>query len=453
MTGRLALALLVVAVLPAAAQRRTPEKRCVAEILRSDRQFNRFEPTPGQESIYIGGNVKMRCVGQNVFWGADSVESINNGNYFRLLGKAYFRDGTLDVVADTLNYDRLNERLAARKDVVVKDARNGSTLTGVWVDYIRPIAGRQTEETIAYQRPTLRFFPRAGGRDSSRTPYLIVGDVIKGIGSDEMRAIGNATVERDSLRGRGDSLVYRSGTGAGATLFGRLAELRRTGADSLTARGQRVVLDVRGEVLAGLRALGEGDVTSGASAIRGDTVLMAFEQEKLALTTAWGRSTPATVRRDGYDVAGDSIVIETPGEKLRAVRVFGRGELKQPVDSAVPASARDRNTMWGDRVVAEFAQVDSAGVQVTRVQRIEARGKGADRARALYTRQVTARDGTSNPTTNYSRADLITVTMKRDSTGIDDVRMKGNVDGVQLERASLRARRDSAATLPPGRRP
>mgnify|MGYP003455053439 CR=1 FL=1 len=79
------------------------------------------------------------------------------------------------------------------------------------------------------------------------------------------------------------------------------------------------------------------------------------------------------------------------------------------------------------------AQAASAGTRLTRVTFIEAIGS----ARSLMTQSV-ERNGVTTPTVNYSLADTITITMKaHPGNGFEEVRMRGNVQGLQLETASV----------------
>src|SRR5690606_38709708 len=99
-----------------------------------------------------------------------------------------------------------------------------------------------------------------------------------------------------------------------------------------------------------------------------------------------------------------------------------------------------RDQMTGNRITARFVDVDSAGTILTRLLDIVATGS----ATSLYAREV-ERNGRLEPTINYTRADTIIILMKTgDSTGIHEVRaFRGRepVDGIQLERASVRAAR------------
>lgn len=438
---------------------RPAERRCQFELVSSDRELVRQE-FGASVNLFVGGNVKLRCIGQDVRLEGDSVESFDQ-QVIRVMTRARYRDADIDLRADTLVYTAADEQLVARGGVRVTNRLNGSTLEGPSVDYRRPVAGiRDSAEVAATGRPTIRFTPtKTAGDTATPTPYLVVADRFRGIGSSLVWGWGAVTIDRDSLRGRGDSLRYVSSDDTEIDLFGNLASFRREGSDSFEVIGQQVVLGVAGEVLKRVRAYGDGRVRRADSDAKGDSVALAFTDGTLERTVAWGRTSGAEVRSNGYDIFGDSVDVVTPGERLRELIVVGNGMLASPPDSAMardttimarPDSAAadsvsadstavegpDRDTLWGGRIRALFEDVDSAGTLLSRPREISAVGS----ARSLFSRMVT-KDGTSSPSITYTRADTILIYMKGgDSTGVSRVvalRGSESVDGVQLEKASL----------------
>jgi len=106
--------------------------------------------------------------------------------------------------------------------------------------------------------------------------------------------------------------------------------------------------------------------------------------------------------------------------------------------------------MRGDTIVAQFASADSAGRSRAVLSRIEARQKA--QSYHLDPNSKTPR----RPSINYSRGDVIVVTMRGPATGgVDRVDVRGKVDGVQLEPASdsLSVSSDSTKKKAPVRRP
>lgn len=448
-------ALLVVGLVPAAAQqptRRAPApNRCILELERAvGREAAQIVPFEGNENYYFGGDVRFRCQGQNVRIGADSVESIN-GDVVRFITRAYYRDADVALRADTLTYYKQGERLEARGSVHVITSSDSSTLDGPYLDYLRAVKGiRDSAESVAMQRPTLKVKPKRAATDTTadKGPYTIVADLLRGFGSSRLSGRGNVTVDRSDLSGKGDSLLYTTGTAGQTILTGAPASWQRTGADSFKVTGKDIRLGLTNEVLEDLRAYGDGDVRQDSTHVAGDSVALRFKDGKLEQTDAWGRTTQARATRAGYDITGDSVVVKTPGEVLQSIFVRGRGSIQNPIDTTIvlpqPDSTadstattappkRERDTLWGNRIEAQFAQADSSGTVLTRLLRVEAIGT----ARSLMTQQV-EKNGKSTPTINYSRADTIVVTMKPfPGSGFDEVRMNGHVDGLQLETASL----------------
>lgn len=441
------LGVAVLATAPALAAQERAERRCRLEVLNVDREGSRDERLAGNVNYFAAGNVRLRCVNQPIFLQGDSLESYN-AQVIRLITGAQYRDDDVTIDADTLTYQKASELLQARGNVRIVNRASGSTLDGPYVDYHRAVAGvRDVAETVALQRPTVRYqVERSAGDTADPSPYVIVADGLRGRGSSHLTGWGNVTVDRDSLAGRGDTLVYQQGDEDKALLIGQPATMTRTGTDSVRVTGHQVELVLEGEALRGVRAFGDGHVTGAVGEIIADSTSLSFEDGELVLTLAWDRANRAQVLAEGYDVRGDSVAIDTPGERLRELRVFERGILVEPVDStvvptpdslAVPPDSAGladiRNTMTGHRITARFADHDSAGTVTTRLLDIVAIGN----ATSLFARQV-ERDGRQSPTINYTRADTIVVVMKvGDSTGVSEVRAFGHVDGVQLERESL----------------
>ncbi len=458
---------------------RPQDRRCLLELISQDRDLVRDVPIAGNENYFAGGNVRLRCQRQPVFLGADSVESFN-GDVINMTTRAYYRDEDVDLKADTLFYTRLDERLQARGNVIIINRANGSTLTGPWVDHYRAVRGiRDTAETTALQRPTVDYAVARTDADTvDPAPYRIEADRMRERGP-RLEGWGGVIITRDSLRGLADSVLYLTDSTGMATLYGPPAELRRTGADSFLVRGDEIRLGITGEELDRIEAHGGGQITNGIANVTGESVAIALEDGAVSQTLAWDGEALARVVAEGYDVRGDSVAIDTPGERLRELRVFGNGVLVSPLADSVPAVvdsvpgpdvAADslpadtlavdvededpiRDQMTGGRITARFVDVDSAGTLLTRLLDIVATGS----ATSLYAREV-ERNGRLEPTINYTRADTIIILMKTgDTTGIHEVRAfrgRDPVDGVQLERASIRdARRSVEGAARPEERP
>jgi len=448
---KVAIALLFAAA-ATAAMRPAPAPRCRLEVTNVDREAVKRDVFNNGVNINYdaGGNVQMRCRAQEVYLRADTVSAIS-GEYVRMYGHVAYRDTSYRLTADSMVYNIRLERLEARGHVYTYDKTSGSTLVGPYVDYYRQVKGVNDSARVeALQRPTVRYFSRATPIDTVRQrPLIVTGDRLRGFGQSRLWGDGSVTIERDSVHGAGDSLAFERAKVSVGHLYGRPATLRRVGADSFAVFGRTIRVTLDDDRLRELRSFMTARVVRGGSDIAADTIHLAFASDKLSLTLAWARDSGAKLRSNGYDVRGDSLAVETPGEQLREVRVFKRGIIQNPRDSSafVPAKVvgdtvrpdSTRNTLWGNRIVARFGQVDSVGTLVTRLRGLQAFGQ----ARSLFARTVT-KDGKVTPSINYTRADTIVIVMKSgDSTGVASVQAFGHVDGTQLETASLRRPADT----------
>lgn len=444
-----------------------PAKRCLLWLISADRDLSKSAPFHNDVNVNydVAGNVHLRCVNQNVFLDADSV-SVLSGDYARFYGHVVYRDTTYRFAADTMVYLLRIEKLEARGNVAALERASGSTLKGPYVDYWRQVKGVNDSARVeALKRPTVRYFTKPAGRDTSgRTPYILIGAHLKGFGSSRLSADSAVTLDRDSVHAEGDSLAFERGKTSVAQLMGKPARFRRAGADSFVVFGREIRFLLEDDKLKELHSFLDADVKRGGTDVAGDTIAMAFTTEKLALTLAWNRRTGATLHSGGYDAAADSLAVETPAEQLREIRLFKRGVIQNPRDTSVRLPPRRpgdsatadtlRNSIWGERVNAHFGQVDSLGIAVTRIRGLESYGTATTQARSLFARTVLAKDGKKSPSINYTRADTILMQMRTgDSSGVASVQAYGHVMGLQQETASIKKQKadTSKPRIVPGR--
>jgi hypothetical protein len=313
--------------------------------------------------------------------------------------------------------------------VVTKNLVTGSTLTGPSLDYLRVVKGvRDTMEMFATGRPTIQYFASDSGGQKAE-PYAIVGDRVRLKGDDRIFAGGKVTVDRSDFASRSDSLRLDTGPAGDGSLIGGRPLLRGLGADSFSITGNRIDLKLEGRELSYLLAKGNGKALNKEWELVADTIALDVNRRKLEQTLAWGDSLRPSATSTSYALKADSLALDTPGQRLREVRGFGRAWL----GGTVYEPTKDRDWMRGDTVIARFAQRDSAGTQRAMLSQIEAR-----KAAQSYHLEPNERSPTL-PSVNYARGDVITVTMKngpaREGSGVDRVDIRGKVDGIQLEAA------------------
>jgi lipopolysaccharide export system protein LptA len=446
-----ALGLVLTMAAPLAGQARS--KRCLMEIENINNRGTYLEFAGANSNYFAGGNVRLRCRNQNVRLGADSIEAIN-GEVVHLLGKAFYRDANIDVTADELTYYISQESIQGRSRVHVVDRKTGSSLSGPNVNFLRAAQGvRDSSSVLAIDYPTVRLF--ASGADTTRThPWVLRASVLNGFGESTFWGSDSVTLDRDSVHATADSIYYRTAKQDTLTLTGAPATLERIGADTLQVHGGIIRLGLDADRIRNIMASDSAHATNGSTEVVGGKLVFEFSDEKLVRLSAWDSHAPATVHREGYDLVGDSVVVETPGEQLRGFRIFGHGLVRSPRDTMLVGMPEDsamqkvpdRDTIWGSHIVADFAQVDSAGQQVTRIQKIESIGSAAS-----FAWRNTTEKGVTRAVPAYLRADTVLVLMKGgDSTGISEVRYRGHADGMMLRKGTVKAAGDTLAVKPKG---
>ena len=417
--------------------------RCRLQILNVDRQGVRTEPTPGVEHLFAGGNIHAQCVGRNIHIYSDSVASYG-GNVVQFISqgsRVKYRDSTTNLDADFGTYLKDGERFEAQGNVVHQDLKSGSTITGARIDYLRPVRGLRADlEVVGYSRPTVSYVVKDSmGR--VQAPYLIIGNTVRTIGNDVIYAGGAVTIDRENLKGNGDSLWLDSGKKQAGQLIGKasLRSQQNTGApnNGFTLTGRVIDIGMTARELSSVKARDSARLVSRDITLDADSIRIRLQQRQAEQTVAWGKTArPKAISAD-YRVLGDSLLIETPYQVLSKVIAFGNGWAGLAADTATGVR---RDWIAGEKVTVTFIEHDSSGVKKMAIQQLEAERQ----ARSFY--QVAPERGQTKGSMNYTRANRILVTMRvtRDSNTVQQVDAFGAVDGVHLQPAAQL--RDSTKT-------
>jgi hypothetical protein len=435
-----ALALLAAAPLLEAQQARRAERRCRLELVRVARQGVRVETAPGVVNLFAGGDVHVRCVGQRVNMYADSV-AIFGESVAQFLGNVRYVDSVTTINADFGQYNRLpqDEYFDAQGRVVHRDLRSGSSIEGPRVLYYRALEGvRPDGEVQADQRPTVKYV--LDTMPGEREPYLVVGDRVRMAGRDVLNAWGRVTVDRSDLRARADTMWIDSGVLGKGQLQGR-ASIAGVGRDSFELVGRVIDLALADRRLSGLKSRGDARLVGQDVTLSADSIRLDLAAGNVERTAAWGATRRPHAVSAEYEVRGDSLLIESPGRRLRALRAWGDAWLGLRPDSA----EGERDWVAGGRVEVSFVDRDSAGVARATVREVLAERQ----ARTFYRMAPEQRGALAS--VNYTRADRILITMRvdTDSTAVERVLATGNVDGAHLQPAPPGTRPDTAAARRP----
>jgi len=255
-------------------------------------------------------------------------------------------------------------------------------------------------------------------------PYVVVADRVKTRGPDLMWGGGSVTIDRSDLRGRGDSLQLDTGKEGLGALIGH-AGIRRAAEDSFALTGARIDLELVKKELSAVTGRDSATLTSRDLDLSADAIRLRLEAKRVVQTLAWGSRRRPQALADEYQVRGDSLAVDTPGETLKELRAFGTAWVGFRPDSA----QGERDWLAGDKIVAEFAPQTGGGKKKSALRRIEAQQS----ARSFYRIAATGAGTGDRPSINYSRADRIVLTMEPgDSLKVQRVEMVGRVDGIQL---------------------
>jgi hypothetical protein len=377
-------------------------------------------------SFYANGGVELMCADSSAKISSDSVALTGRGrnNRVEFIGHVRYEDSVTTQTADHGVYYRNGERWEARGNVSTLNRKDGSTILGPALDYYRTVPGvRDTIEIFAVGRPTIHSFPKDTGTTKPE-PYVIVADRVRMKGNDRTWAGGKVTIDRSDFSARGDSLFLDSGSGNRGQLLGT-PMMKGLGRDSFELHGRRIDLSLDHQEITYIKALGQGHAISKDVDLVADTIGLDLEKEKLVQTVAWGDSITPHAMTGDYEIRGDSVAFDTPGQLLTEIRSYAKAWVAGRVDSV----SHERDWLTGDTVVASFAQQDSAGTTHTVLRQLAASGT----ARSYY-RVSDRRKHDGLPSINYSRGDRITIRMKTEGArGVDRVKIDGHVDGIHLE--------------------
>jgi hypothetical protein len=420
------------------------QERCTLQIDNVDRQGIAVE-TPQGTNYFAGGNVRLSCRGTKIRMRSDSVAAYG-GNIVHFLGRVHYEDSSLVMDADRGTYHRASEQWEARGKVTTRNLKSGSTLAGPSLDYFRVVKGvRDTAEMYAISRPRIEYVTKDSAGAASE-PYVIVAERVRIRGDDQLWAGGDVTVDRSDFAARGDSLRLDTGAGDDGSLLGTRPQLRGIGADTFDVAGRRIDFKLDDRDLTYLVATDSARAVQREWTLVADTIALDVNQREVDLTLAWGDSLRVYAVSPKREIRSDSLALESPGGAMKEARAYGRAWLGGETDSA----SAERDWLAGDTVVARFEPRDTVGSDSTRTaSTVLTSIHAAGAARSLTIEAEASRP--KRPTINYARGDAIVVTMKPGgSEEVDEVRIRGRVDGVQIEPGadSLSAPRGGAPPPP-----
>lgn len=268
-----------------------------------------------------------------------------------LLGNVFFQDTLQTLTSNEATYDANTGRLWARGDVVYVNRKEGSTLTGPELEYLRVTEDRPVARMNAIQRPTLSIAPAEGSANPQALE--VIADRIEIVGQEEMSAYGAVDIRRDDLIAKAGQAFYDSATEelqlrVGAFVESGEFELEGDAIDVRLAEGAIQYLNAR----TGAALRGEDlEVTGG-------NLMLFFENDLLQSVVAVappGEGERATATSRTFRLQADSLHAMLTDQRLDEVHAIGSA-FGETIDTL--AAGPTIVAQAGDSVLAEVA--DSA---------------------------------------------------------------------------------------------
>ena len=403
---------------PALAQGSTP---CEALL---DHALQGYRTSIPRLRQYAWGDVRALCAGQATTMHSDSVAWYQDIARFDMVGNVRFRDTTVMLDADSASYFLDDERLEAYGRVRLVNLSNGTILTGPNLTYWRAVPSlRSTTELLATGRPTVQYY---GTADTAGVePYLIIGDVVRLRGTADAWASGDVQIDRSDFHAEADSAILGLVSNSGH-LIGH-ARVDGGGGDSsgYHLRGREVAFTSLDDRLNWVQARDSAHAESSDFTITADTVEFIIVNDMVQRGFAWGSSIETRAVSSTNTITADSLAIDSPNQKLKELRAFGSARAVSVQDSL------DEDPDWiaGDSLIANFSETEW---EQHYLDTLTAFGNAA----AFY--RVYSVAGGDVPDINYSRGDMIRAVFT--VLGLSKVDVRGNTDGVHLQRRRMRQR-------------
>lgn len=401
---------------PALAQGSTP---CEALL---DHALQGYRTSIPRLRQYAWGDVRAQCVGQATTMRSDSVAWYQDIARFDMVGNVQFRDTTVMLDADSARYFLDDERLEAYGRVRLVNLTNGTVLTGPDLTYWRAVPSlRSTTELLATGRPTVQYH---GTTDTAGVePYLIIADVVRLRGTEDAWAAGDVQIDRGDFHAAADSAILGLVSNRGH-LIGH-ARVDGGGADSSSyhVRGWEVAFTSLDNRLNWVQARDSAHAESSDFTITADTVEFTIVDDMVQSGFAWGSSIRTRAVSSTNTITADSLAIDSPNQKLEQLRAFGSARAISAQDSL------DEDSDWivGDSLIANFSETEW---EQRYLDTLIAFGNAA-----MFYRMYSVAGG-DVPDINYSRGDMIRAVFT--VLGLSKVDIRGNTDGVHLQRRRTR---------------
>ncbi len=298
---------------------------------------------------HVWGGMRWTCGTATMT--ADSAVRYDLDRRVEMFGSVRYRDTIRTMDSDRLDFFEDDDRMIARRDVLLTRLASGSTLRGPHVTFLRAVSGI-AERTTATGRPHMILLPEPGQEGK---PVDIDADRIDMFGERVAWAWGGVVIERSDVYAEADSAFFDMDAGTGV-LYGSAFARQQ----DLELEGDSIRLRFTDDELEEVRALGSGRAIGEGFEILSEEIRAQLVASELDQVWAFGPGRSLATSAS-YVLGADSLRIGATAGRLDSIVAVGQGsavEVETPdLSLGEPARTTDGgNWVVGDTLIILFAK-------------------------------------------------------------------------------------------------
>ena len=305
---------------------------------------------------------------------ADSSVTYETTGLTTFIGDVVFREGGREMQADEAQYYSSMGRLEAEGNIQVRMMEKNEVIVGDRLSLLQQNRDRSEDlMTVRGSQAYALISPERAGATVESNDSRINADLLHLVGDRILQAVGNVSVQRNSLELYGDSLeLLQDGTRTKLFFNAEIRGARDNSGISTNVKGDSVNILFSDNVLEQIQSMGRAEVEydNGNGSVRGSEVEMFFRDEELKQITSTGdhalvaevidSGLRAVATVEDFTITGDSVDLRLESGNLVSTAAFGNARGTSHSVSNEPAtvmpSLLEEDWIEGDTVVVLFSE-------------------------------------------------------------------------------------------------
>lgn len=363
---------------------------------------------------------------------ADSSVTYEATGLTTFIGDVVFREGKREMQSDEAQYYSSLGKLEAEGSIEVRVMDKNEVIVGDRLSLLQQNRDR-SEDLMTVRGSQAYALISAGsvGVNAESNDSRINADLLHLIGDRILQAVGNVSVQRNSLELYSDSLeLLQDGTRTKLFFNAEIRGAQDNSGISTNVKGDSVNILFSDNVLEEIQSVGEAEVEYDNGSVRGSEVDIFFRNDELNRITS--TSDHASVREmtdnglravattEEFTITGDSIDLRLESGDLVSTAAFGnaRGTSHSVSNEqgAVISPLLEEDWIEGDTVVVLFSEsVSSQDLAAERNKRVIEQMTASGRARSFFRRRPVLEQSASEEIPesemelNYVRGDEVRI--------------------------------------------